>query len=572
MASEERVSSTPERRIQICFFFNAQRHQILHGIATAVELARDNAFEVYVVSPAKGHVDYARHVADRLGGAPITFVHTRSRLLAAGMNRTGSVIPPKLLSLTVLAKWLNGFDAIALPERTSMLLKRIGVRRPHYIHLDHGAGDRAVGFDRRIRHFDFVLMAGMKHRERLLSERLVAPAAHAVVGYPKFDAADAIRDRDWRPFDNDRPTIFYNPHFSDLGSWSMCGEQVLEAFAAQDRYNLIVAPHVRLLDSRAARERWEPILTRFDALPHILVDRGSDRAIDMTYTTLADLYLGDVSSQVYEFLCQPKPCLFLNPHGVTWQEDENYAHWHFGPVVADAHGLIKAVDRAFAEQPRRARLQAEAVGRTFLPGGGAKAAANAISSYLRSTPVNRTEPAVATTPPVRSQWLRAGRSVQRGLLLAPLILAGWMLHEILEPPSTQAAVNPFVERATASYRTTLRRLDMDSQLESRSYDRMELQLATGIVMPTIPDGWTISDTQLYPSTYGDIIQVSLATPAGEKVALVAMRIDTPADAKPLLETRASEHIAYWENGDDAFALVGRTTAPRLLQLASAIAG
>lgn len=123
------------------------------------------------------------------------------------------------------------------------------MRRPHFIHLDHGAGDRAAGFDRRIRHFDFVLMAGQKHRERLLAERLIRPHAHAVVGYPKFEAADAVCRTDWRPFDNDLPTVLYNPHFSPLGSWASCGEHVLQAFASQERYNLILAPHIRLLDS-----------------------------------------------------------------------------------------------------------------------------------------------------------------------------------------------------------------------------------------------------------------------------------------------------------------------------------
>lgn len=29
----------------------------------------------------------------------------------------------------------------------------------------------------------------------------------------------------------------------------------------------------------------------------------------MTYTPAADIYLGDVSSQSYEFLLDPRPCL-----------------------------------------------------------------------------------------------------------------------------------------------------------------------------------------------------------------------------------------------------------------------
>lgn len=341
------------------------------------------------------------------------------------MSRTGSVVPPKLLSLTVLARWLNTFDAICLPERTTMILKRIGVTRPRFIHLDHGAGDRAAGFDKRIRHFNFVLMAGNKHRERLLAERLVQPGNHAVVGYPKFEAADAIRDRDWYPFSERKPVVFYNPHFSKLGSWASCAEKVLEAFAEQDRYNLLLVPHVRLLDSDAARKRWVVMLDKFASLPHIHVDVGSDRAIDMTYTTMADLYLGDVSSQVYEFLRTPRPCLFLNAHAVEWAEDENYAHWHYGDVLNGTENLIEAVDRAFEQQSRYAEVQAQGMAHTFAPLGGATCAAGAIAGYLEREramlpAMRRPRPTVSRRSAKRSLVAK----VKRVAMILPVLASG----------------------------------------------------------------------------------------------------------------------------------------------------
>ena len=51
----------------------------------------------------------------------------------------------------------------------------------------------------------------------------------------------------------------------------------------------------------------------------VIVDLDSHRLNDMTYTNAADIYLGDVSSQVYEFSTQPRPCVFINAHGVAWQ-------------------------------------------------------------------------------------------------------------------------------------------------------------------------------------------------------------------------------------------------------------
>lgn len=102
----------------------------------------------------------------------------------------------------------------------------------------------------------------------------------------------------------------------------------------------------------------------------------------MTHTALADLYLGDISSQVYEFLRTPRPCLFLNRHAVPWQTDENYAHWRFGPVLTGIEGLIGAVDRSFVEHSQWRGAQEQGVARTFLPCGGARAAAKAIADYL----------------------------------------------------------------------------------------------------------------------------------------------------------------------------------------------
>lgn len=570
--SDQETTPNSASKIQVCFLFNAQRHQLLHGIATAVQLARMPGFEVYVVSPAPEHVDYARKIAQQLGGAPITFVHTRSKLLARAMSRTGSVIPPKLLSLTLLARWLNTFDAICLPERTSMFLKRIRVSRPRFIHLDHGAGDRAAGFDRRIRHFDFVLMAGAKHRERLMAERLVTPGNHAIVGYPKFEAADAIRDPEWYPFAERKPVVLYNPHFSDLGSWSDCAEAVLKAFAAQDRYNLLLAPHVRLLDSREARQRADALLKPYAALPHIHIDTGSDRAIDMTYTTLADLYLGDVSSQVYEFLRIPRPCLFLNSHGVAWAGDENYAHWHFGEVIPDAEDVVASVDRAFSRHPSFAPVQREGIAKTFAADGGATCAAQAIAGYLRhslATILNFPSPrrAASQETPKRTIVEKA----KRAAVLIPMLAGGWVLGESIRSTASVAATEPFLERAVASHRITVLRSDMRSQPEIRSYEAGEISAATGIALPQLPAGWEVSDAQLYPSTYGNMVQIYLRTPRAETVSLVAMRIETNAERKPLLEDRATERVAYWENGDSAYALVSQLPSARLLELASEIA-
>lgn len=61
--------------------------------------------------------------------------------------------------------------------------------------------------------FDLVLMSGAKIRDRLQEAGLLKTDGYAIVGYPKFDhcATAAVPPR---LFDNDRPTVLYNPHCS----------------------------------------------------------------------------------------------------------------------------------------------------------------------------------------------------------------------------------------------------------------------------------------------------------------------------------------------------------------------
>ncbi|CAN0544918.1 unnamed protein product, partial [Ectocarpus sp. 8 AP-2014] len=263
----------------------------------------------------------------------------------------GQMIPlNRLSSLKRSTELFRHFDALVVPETTTTFLKKNDQSdRPRLIFFPHGAGDRSIGFSPEIRRFDYVLLPGEKTRDRMLDAGVIRRDNHRIVGYPKFEAFAA------RPpvklFDNDRPTVLYNPHFDPLlSSWFRFGEQILAYFADQKDYNLIFAPHVMLfkrrllasVEHRMLRFR-QQIDSRYTALDHIHIDTGSSRSVDMTYTSAADIYLGDVSSQIYEFIQQPRPAIFLNSHDAQWQGNANYSHWAFGPVLDDLSGLGAAL-------------------------------------------------------------------------------------------------------------------------------------------------------------------------------------------------------------------------------------
>jgi hypothetical protein len=239
-------------------------------------------------------------------------------------------------------------------EKTSLLLKtRYGLDGLRIVHTRHGAGDRAIGFDPASARFDHVLASGRKIADRLIVEAGVDPTAISIVGYPKFDIVPAAKRLPFQA--NGKPTVLYNPHVSPhLSSWYAQGRAVLEYFRDNPDYNLIFAPHVMLfarpvtvtIDKLrvAIPGRIDPSIL---AAPNIHIDLGGPACTDMTYTNAADVYLGDASSQVYEFLRQPRPCVFLDPHQQAWEDDANFTHWKSGPVITEVAELDGALRNAF---------------------------------------------------------------------------------------------------------------------------------------------------------------------------------------------------------------------------------
>jgi hypothetical protein len=385
------------------FLFNHdQIHQVAHSLPIALALARARPdIEVVVATTSDALADEvkrlsagAEHLAIRNVQLSIT-----SKTRRAGARLLSALAPAaKLLVYGDNLEFFRSLDALVVTERTSLILKtRYGLERPLMFLADHGAGDRAIGFGKSASLFDHILAAGPKIKERLISEASVVPDRVTITGYPKFDIAKQSVNR--LPMQsNGRPTVLYNPHLTPhLSSWYKWGRPILDWFLEQDRYNLIFAPHIMLFERRVVfsvdrfRMNFPGALAQHYAeAAHIHIDKGSRASTDMTYTNCADIYLGDASSQVYEFLRTPRPCAFLNPFGHDYHGDLNFAHWGAGPVVAELRGLGATLDRAVAQHTEfyRAR-QSQLSKRTFAVSDipASTRAANAIAERLGLSPL-----------------------------------------------------------------------------------------------------------------------------------------------------------------------------------------
>ena len=352
-----------------------QIHQAAHSVPIAAALHRRGIDVTVMTTNAALSVEAAR-IAGLMGAPDVPIVQL-------GLRRTSSRLATGLLEHVLPAVKLAiygdnldvfaSFDALIVAEKTSTILKtRYGLERLKLIHTRHGAGDRAIGFDKASARFDLVLVSGPKIRDRLIAEAGVPAERMVVVGYPKFDLLAMSHPS--LPFPADgRPTVLYNPHVSPrFSSWYRQGRAVLDHFLADDRRRLIFAPHVMLFQRRFvlsiehfAIDRPGVIDRKYYEAPNIHIDLGSLASTDMSYTCAADIYLGDVSSQVYEFLLRPRPCLFLNTHRVDWHGDANYAHWQTGDVIEDIAELGPAIASAQLHHPRYAPVQQRLFAQSF---------------------------------------------------------------------------------------------------------------------------------------------------------------------------------------------------------------
>lgn len=370
----------------VAFALVGGRHQFPHGAPVAAALSRrgDCVVEAYVRDDEEAR--FLRGQLDHLGAGPVRVATMRLPPLVERLaRRNGQPASLKSLRLFWWANRLRKADLIVALERTSALLKRLPGPCPLMVQIPHGAGDRAKGYDDRFRLFDRALVAGEKDRERLIELGLMKPGQVTVTGYVKRAGLQRIHGfQRPRLFANSRPTVLYNPHFdSRISSWPRMGSAIVDAVKADGRFNLIVAPHVRLFaeTSAEARARWEAL-----AEPdRVIIDLGSERSVDMSYTLAADIYLGDVSSQIYEFCASPRPCVFVNAHDADWREDPNYAMWHLGQVISRVDQIIPALGHALAHPNEFAAQQREAVLRSFgdpsLPAD--ELAADSIAAMLR---------------------------------------------------------------------------------------------------------------------------------------------------------------------------------------------
>lgn len=387
---------------RVVFLFNHDApHQVAHLAGAAAAYAELRPRDDTVVAHGGGRIRQAVEGLLPTGAAAKLRWHELSLHPALGLaaRLADRLVPAsRLARLRTHAGFFASADAIVSTERTCLRLKRHLPAKgmPRFARMPHGAGDRNVTYHPDFKRFDLVMASGSKAEDELM-QRGVAPDRIRVVGYPKFDIVDLAA----QPvlFADDRPVFVYNPHFDPhLSSWYRHGPALLRWFASAEgqAFNLVFAPHVMLFRKRLhvspefRTARWRPdVPAEAFTATNIIVDVEGPRLFDMSYVLGADAYIGDVSSQLYEFLARPRPVFLLGnfPPARALSEGSDL-FTRAGPAFPTTAELVRAIPEWRSIGERHRDPQREMFSRTFSVTGepAAYRAARAVAELVDREP------------------------------------------------------------------------------------------------------------------------------------------------------------------------------------------
>ncbi|WP_313114604.1 CDP-glycerol glycerophosphotransferase family protein [Aequorivita sediminis] len=372
---------------KIAIIFLDEIHHVYHFVSVAVELSKTN--QVHILTHS-GKNTFLHASLQKLNNKNVIVEKMPTAAFREFTDRIkGRQLPRKGFWIKKHKKYiLTNFDAIIFTDyyHKYLLKAREDRNKPKFIFLEHGTPGRAYAYNKDILDFDFHLQCGKFHNKSLKEKKLLNDQ-YKITGYPKLDVVKL--DDTERIFANNKPTVLYNPHFTPpLSSWHFMGLEILEFFYKSKDYNLIFAPHINLFN-KVGGDDPALIPQKFRTAENIHIDLGSDKSVNMTYTKTADIYMGDVSSQVYEFMTNPRPCIFLNPDDVDYKDDINYRFWQCGDVINSINEMNEALNNCHKIHQKKYKAVQETISsENYYTEEGStpsERAASAITEFLDKT-------------------------------------------------------------------------------------------------------------------------------------------------------------------------------------------
>lgn len=155
-----------------------------------------------------------------------------------------------------------------------------------------------------------------------------------------------------------------------------------------------------------------------------------------------------------------------------------------------------------------------------------------------------------------------------------LVAVGWAGHLgyanwFPQNEDVLQAVPSFVDDAVRAHRAALVRAGMRSQPTVPYLDPEEIQRITGIPMPALPEEWRVRDVQVFPSSAGVGVEISLETGEIGPLSVFASSAHQLVDAEgePVVLRQEDAGVVYWRRGPWAYAMTGAIPEAELGRLA-----
>ena len=320
--------------MRIIFPFLYGLHQLYHSAMTAMVLSTlDSNLEILCISCNHEHTELLKEIKSHYPKSTTKIIELKQPFRYKYLNYKKKKYPSVNAMVKIGKPYFQTADFIVTTSHgTKRMFSKFGITSPKFIYQYHGSGGRKYSFDPELSAYDLILLAGNYTKKRLLEQKIISDDKIKIVGYPKFDYPinnSAIKNN---LFKKKLPIVLYSPHWEpDLTSYKMFSSKILEYFSQHKEFNFIFSPH--LLVSHWKNRFGYNIDFKEFLSENIVIDFGSKYSTNGTYLSISDIYIGDVSSMVYEFIAlKPRPCIFFNAHNIDWRNNPDYHFWRFGTV------------------------------------------------------------------------------------------------------------------------------------------------------------------------------------------------------------------------------------------------
>ena len=319
----------------VVFLFINGPHHTHHLILPALTFAKNyKQFQTVLISGNDINTKIIEKTLKKFGNTNCKIIKLPNPLRYYLKNYKNKIVPPPLSQWKFIHKSIQYARAIiSTSHETPKFLTNNINSDLKLFYLYHGTGTRSYGFEESIDKYDFIFIPGEYHYNRLQKEVRIDKTKLNIVGHPKFEWEDMMNNRNKSFFNNTNPTFYYNPHWDlSLSSFKKWGKDIIHFFINNKQFNLIFAPHP-LIKNYSSRNNIDIGFDK-DISKNIIIDFYSNNNVDGSYLNVSDVYIGDVSSMVTDFIFKKnKSCIFINAHNVDWRHDKNYKFWNCGNVI-----------------------------------------------------------------------------------------------------------------------------------------------------------------------------------------------------------------------------------------------